>query len=106
MGRVPHPAPGARDNPLSVGTYLRYERATTQLATDALQARYPGRHFTAVRYALERREVVPYADRNKPKAQRDAATPSETQQPSGWRPVSPGGTAERRVVADFYRRHR
>lgn len=94
------------DNPANVTTYLRYERAAVQLATDALQARWPERKFVAVRYALLRQDVVPYADRNKPEREREAARPDATRTPSGWRPASPGGAAERRVVTDFYRRHR
>lgn len=94
------------DNPQTVNTYLRYERAAAQLAADVLRARWPNRHFTAVRYALRRQGVVPYAYRNNSKEQREAARPPETREPSGWRPVTPGGAAERRVVADFYRRHR
>ena len=94
------------DNPAAVNTYLRYERSTAQLATDALAARYPKRHFTAVRYALDRQAVVPYAYRNESKTKREAIRPAKAHQPSGWRAPTPGGAAERHVIADFYRRHR
>ena len=96
----------ATDTPIAVNAYLRYERATTQLATDALMARWPERHFTAVRYSLRRQAVVPYDARNKSKEQRDAARSAASNEPSGWRTPTPGSAAERRAVGDFYRRHR
>lgn len=95
-----------RDNPGTVITYLRYDRSTVQLATDVLQARYPGRRLVAVRYALQRQDVVPYSSRHLSKDQREAARPAATKLVRGWRTPSPGGEAERQVVADFYRRHR
>ncbi len=96
----------AGDRPISVGIYLRYERATARLATDALEARWPDRHFTAVRYALRSEEVVPYASRHGSAKERAAARPAPIQRLSGWRIPTPGGADERSAIADFYRRHR
>jgi hypothetical protein len=96
----------ASDTPDRVTLYLRYERATARLATDVLQARWPDRHFTAVRYSLRRQSVVPYVARHRSAKQRAAARPAPEQQMSGWRTPTPGTADERRSVADFYRRHR
>ena len=96
----------AANTPITVNGYLRYERATAQLATDALVARWPERHFTAVRYSLQRHTVVPYEARHETSGQREAARPAVSNEPSGWRTPTPGGAAERRAVGDFYRRHR
>lgn len=94
------------DTPVTVNGYLRYERAIAQLATDALMAKWPKQDFVAVRYALERQDVVPYDARNLPEREREAAKPSASRKLSGWRAPTPGGTAERRAIDDFYRRHR
>jgi hypothetical protein len=94
------------DTPITVNGYLRYERAAAQLATDVLMSRWPKRDFTAVRYSLQRQDVVPYTQRHGSDEQREAARPAADNQPSGWRQPTPGGAAERRSVGDFYRRHR
>jgi uncharacterized protein DUF5819 len=96
----------ASDTPATVTLYLRYERATARLATDALEARWPGRHFTAVRYSLRRQGVVPYAARHESAKQRSHSRPSPIERSSGWRTPTPGPSDERHAVADFYRRHR
>lgn len=94
------------DKPVSVSTFLRYERAVARLATEALEARWPDRTFTAVRYSLNRQAVVPYDSRNDSPKDREAARPAESQRLSGWRLPDVGSAAERRTVADFDRRHR
>lgn len=96
----------AADTPGIVSLYLRYERATVRLGTDVLEARWPGRHFTAIRYSLRRQGVVPYAARHESAKQRAHTRPSPIQRWSGWRTPTPGGSDERRAIADFYRRHR
>jgi hypothetical protein len=96
----------ARDAPITVNGYLRYERSAAQLATDVLLAKWPKRDFVAVRYALERQNVVPYDSRHLPRDQREAARPPATKVPSGWRVPTPGDASERETIADFYRRHR
>lgn len=93
-------APGA------AAVFLRYERVTTQLATDVLESRWPDRTFTAVRYEMRRHDVVPYASRSGSDAERKAARPAATLRDSGWRVPSPGDADERKVIADFDRRHR
>jgi hypothetical protein len=97
---------GASDTPVTVNLYLRYERATARLATDVLEARWPDRHFTAVRYMLRRQDVVPYAARHDSATKRAASRPAPMQQVSGWRTPTPGESDESKSVADFYRRHR
>ena len=96
----------ASDKPETVAIYLRYERATARLATDVLEARWPGRHFTAVRYSLHRQGVVPYAARHESAKERAASRPPLVELDSGWRIPTPGGADERHAIADFYRRHR
>jgi hypothetical protein len=96
----------ASDAPGQVTIFLRYERATARLATDALEARWPGRQFTAVRYSLRSQGVVPYAARHGSAKERAAARPAPEQRMSGWRTPTEGPADERRAVADFYRRHR
>jgi hypothetical protein len=94
------------DTPESVALFLRYERAVTRLASDVLTARWPDVDLAAVRYAMRRQAVVPYADRHATGARRDAVRPLESERIGGWRVPDPGDAAERRVVADFDRRHR
>lgn len=94
------------NKPRSVETYLRYERATTRLATEVLEARWPDRKLVAVRYSLNRQPVTPYYARNGNEKEREAARPRETVEVNGWRIPEVGNAAERRVVADFDRRHR
>jgi hypothetical protein len=96
----------ASDKPATVEVYLRYERATARLATDVLEASWPDRHFTAVRYSLRRQGVVPYAARHESAKDRAAARPPPVLLVMGWRTPTPGGAAERHAIADFYRRHR
>lgn len=96
----------ASDTPFAVTLYLRYERATARLATDVLEARWPNRQFTAVRYELRRQGVVPYASRHGSAKERAASRPAPVNQVSGWRTPTPGERGERQAVADFYRRHR
>ncbi len=96
----------APNRPDSTSTYLRYERATIQLATGVLQARWPERKFVAVHYSLNRQGVVPYHSRNRPEADREAARPPMSVRVSGWRVPELGSAAERRTIADFDRRHR
>lgn len=94
------------NTPETVALYLRYERATARLATDALEARWPKLHFTAVRYELRRQGVVPYASRHGSAKQRADSRPTPILVLSGWRTPTPGDADERRAIADFYRRHR
>lgn len=93
-------------DPTRVATFLTYERATSRLATDVLEGRWPDRTFVAVRYKLRSHGVVPYADRQASKAEREAARPLALERTSGWRVPTPGGADERRAVAEFDRRHR
>jgi hypothetical protein len=93
-------------SPARVGSFLLYEQATARLATDVLQSRWPDRTFTAVRYRVQTRAVVPYAARKGDAAERAAARPSATHRDAGWRRPIPGTVPERRAVASFDRRHR
>lgn len=92
--------------PKSTSTYLRYERATIRLATDVLTARWPNRTFDSVRYSVNRQQVTPYESRGGSKEEREAARPTEIVRFGGWRIPVLGNAAERRVIADFDRRHR
>lgn len=91
--------------PVTVATFLRYERATARLATEVLAARWPDLTFTAVRYSLNRQRVTPYDARHGTKAEREAARPAESQRIAGWRAPEVGDASERRTIADFDRRH-
>lgn len=86
--------------------FLRYERSTTQLATDVLLARHPGLRLTAVRYAIVSQGVVPFADRGGSAAERRAARPAPERDVGGWRRPTPGSVAELSAVRDFDRSHR
>lgn len=92
------PAPAA-------AAFLRYERAATRLATDALEARWPGLDLTAVRYTVRRHAVVPFAARGGSAAERAANRPAAIDEVGGWRRPAPGSDAERASVRDFLRRH-
>jgi hypothetical protein len=96
----------AGDTPEQVTIFLRYERTTARLATDVLEARWPSRQLTAVRYSLRSQGVVPYAARHRSAKERAAARPAPQERMGGWRTPTPGDADERRAVADFYRRHR
>lgn len=96
----------AANRPNTVDFFLRYERATTQLATDVLLARWPDRQLTAVRYAVRSQGVVPYAARSGTEAERTASRPEASERRSGWREPTPGNPEERRAIASFDRRHR
>ncbi|MET0819665.1 MAG: DUF5819 family protein [Aeromicrobium sp.] len=91
--------------PVTLG-YLRYDRTATRLATDVLAARYPDLELTAVRYAVRRQSVVPFAARGGTAAERRAARPAAVRDVGGWRRPTPGSSAERAAVRDFDRRHR
>lgn len=97
------------DDPLvgaRVTLYLAYDRATTRLATDALEAASPGRRLVAVRYATRSQDVTPWPARGGTAAERQAARPTPVQRINGWRTPLRGDATERAVVADFLRRHR
>lgn len=86
--------------------YMRFDQAATRLATDVVNARWPSRDVTAVRYALHEQGVVPYDARHGSKAERQAARPEPTMRIGGWRAPTYGPKAEGRGLADFDRRHR
>lgn len=90
----------------SLLTFLRYERVATQLGTDVLEARYPDIELTAVRYAIRRQAVVPFAARGGSAAERAASRPDPVEDVGGWRRPTPGSAAERAAVREFDRRHR
>lgn len=93
-------------NPTRIANFLSYERATSRLATDIVMGRWPDRTFTAVRYKLYSRGVVPYEQRQGSASEREAARPTAIERISGWRVPTPGSAEERRSVAAFDRRHR
>jgi hypothetical protein len=95
----------AGTSPATASAYVRYERAVTQLATEALEARWPRRTLTAVRYSVRRQPVVPYAARGGSAADRAANRPDAIDEPGGWREPMRGSDAERDSVRDFERRH-
>jgi hypothetical protein len=86
--------------------FLRYERTATQLATDVLLERHPHLELTAVRYAIRRQAVVPFAVRGGSAAERRAARPAAVRVVGGWRRPTAGSAAEQASVRDFDRRHR
>lgn len=94
------------NKPRSIATFLRYDRATTRLATTVLTSRWPDRTFVSVRYSLGRQAVTPYDARGGSPEERESARPRETVRIGGWRVPEVGDAAERRVIADFDRRHR
>ncbi|MET0448561.1 MAG: DUF5819 family protein [Aeromicrobium sp.] len=85
--------------------FLRYERAATRLATDVLEARWPGVQLRAVRYSIRRHAVVPFGARGGSRAEREANRPAAVEEVGGWRRPVPGSSAERASVRDFLRRH-
>ena len=91
--------------PLVVQGFLRYEQATTRLASDVLVAQRPAGELVAVRYAVRRRPVVPFAARGGSAAERAAARPPAVEEIGGWRVPSPGEAAERAAVRAFDRAH-
>lgn len=93
----------SRDSALG---FVRYEQAATRLGTDVLASRYPELRLTAVRYAVRRHAVVPYAARGGSADERAAARPAATNDIGGWRRTTPGSAAERAAVRDFDRAHR
>jgi hypothetical protein len=92
--------------PVVTDLFVRYEQVTTRLASDVLAARWPGRDLVAVRYAVRRHGVVPFAARDGSPAERAASRPTPVEETGGWRRPVPGPAAERAVVRRFYRDHR
>lgn len=91
--------------PAVVERYLRYDRATTRLATDVITARHPDVELIAVQYAIRRTPVVPYALRGEDPETKERMRFSDDQR-QGWRPPVHGTPRELEVIADFDRRHR
>jgi hypothetical protein len=89
-----------------VELYLDYDTATTRLATEALEARWPRRTMVAVRYAARSQAVTPWEARHDDAAARERARPTPNQRINGWRTPLRGDAAEQAAVADFWRRHR
>lgn len=89
-----------------VDLYLVYDRATTRLATAALEAQHPERRMVAVRYATRSQGVTPWEARGEDAAERERARPTARQRVNGWREAVRGDEAEQATVADFLRRHR
>ena len=89
-----------------VALYLDYDTATTRLATEALEARWPGRTMVAVRYAARSQGVTPWEARHDGPEARERARPVASQRVTGWRAPLRGDAAEQAAVADFWRRHR
>lgn len=97
----------AADTPLTaMFGFLRYDRAAIRLGSDVVAARYPTIDFTAVRYSVRLRPVVPYEARDESAVIRDASRPPQTDAIGGWRRPGPGPSAERAAVRDFDRAHR
>ena len=86
--------------------FVRYEQVTTRLASDVLTARWPGRELVAVRYAVRRHGVVPFAARGGSAAERVASRPTPVEETGGWRRPATGPASERAVVRQFSRDHR
>lgn len=91
---------------VQVDLYLVYDRATTRLATQVLEAAHPGRRMVAVRYATRSQDVTPWQARHEDAAARERARPTPVQRVNGWRTPLRGDAAEQAAVADFLRRHR
>lgn len=96
----------AGGNPAQVNLYLRYETGTVELATSALRALHPDTTFTVVRYRIDRRPVVPFAERALPTPEREKYRPATIVRKSGWRNPIQGTASERQTIAGFLRRHR
>lgn len=97
-------SPSASDAP-AVDLYLVYDRATTELATQALEAVH-GRRMVAVRYGTRSVSVTPWADRDLDAAAREKARPAPEQRIDGWRAPLRGDAAGRAAVTEFWRDHR
>lgn len=89
-----------------VDLYLVYDRATTRLATEALEARHPARRMVAVRYATRSQGVTPWASRGEDAEERERARPTPVQRINGWRAPLRGDEAEQAAVRDFWAGHR
>lgn len=89
-----------------VGLFLVYDRATTRLATQALEARWPDRTMVAVRWSLRSQGVTPWEARRDDAEARERARPTASQRVNGWRTPLRGEAQERAAIADFWRRHR
>lgn len=91
--------------PAVVAKYLRYDVATIRLATDILVVRYPNLDIVGVQYAIRRTPVVGYLNRHV-SAERKDDMRIGVNTASGWRRPVNGTEAERKVIAEFDRRHR
>lgn len=89
-----------------VDLYLVYDRATTRLATQALEARHPERRMIAVRYATRSQDVTPWEARGEDAEDRERARPAVNQRINGWREPVRGDETEQASVRDFWARHR
>lgn len=89
-----------------LASFLRYERATVQLATDVAVVRHPDADLVAVRYSVALHPVTRYSRRGDSAAEQEAARPNPFERFSGWRIPVEGSSAERQVVGDFDERHR
>lgn len=89
-----------------VDLYLVYDRATTRLATEALEAQRPDRRLVAVRYATRSQGVTPWEARGEDADGRERARPAVRQRINGWRVPLRGDEAEQASIRDFWASHR
>lgn len=85
------------DEPDDLTDYLYEERRTTAYATQAAQAIW-GENVTRVQFQVARQDVVPWAQRNNPHAQR----PEMHRVPVGWRGVVEEEHQSQEVFANYF----
>lgn len=96
----------ASDTSAGVRSWIAYERAVTQLATQALGAAYPEREPIAVQYRLVTHKVTPYRHRGLSTVERERRRPAPIMRTSGWRLPEPGTPQSQAVFDSFWERHR
>lgn len=94
------------DNAGSIDQFLRFEESIIQLGTGVLEGLHPRTTFTAVRYRITTRPVIPFDSRTLPEPARENARGSSGTRDSGWREPIRGTKPERDTIAQFLRRHR
>lgn len=77
--------------------YIHEERRTTAYATQVAQAIW-GKNVTRVQYQIARQDVVPWAQRNNPNAER----PEMHRVPVGWRGVVEEEHQSQEAFADYF----
>jgi len=91
---------------MRVSMWIGYERAATQLATQALRAAYPDRELIAVQYRLVTHQVTAFRHHGLTAAERERRRPAPKVRVGGWRLPEPGTPESQAVIDSFWERHR